>query len=198
MGRNKKSIIKPILAAQENIENIWALIKGYVLKTWNDIKSGISSIAKGIYNHLIKPFVDGKNFISDILSDAFNWGKNLIQNIINGINSMIDKAKSAVSNVASTISNFLGFHSPAKEGPGSDADKWAPNLMQMFSEGIYSNIGNIQAAVNATAGALQGLNVQPKVGFAAARSYGGNVIGQSSEIHLYIGTLIADDYGLKN
>ena len=54
--------------------------------------------------------------------------------------------------------DFLGFSSPTKEGPGKDADKWMPNMMQMFSQGIKQNLPDIEGAVNLTANTLSGVN----------------------------------------
>jgi len=79
---------------------------------------------------------------------AYQWGANLIGSFINGIWSMIGGVISAAQNVMGQVANILGFHSPAKEGPGKDADTWAPNLMKMYTQGLVAALPNMQAALN--------------------------------------------------
>lgn len=73
-------------------------------------------------------------------------------NLVDGIKSMAGGVKDAVTGVASSIKSFLGFGSPTKEGPGSNADTWAPNLINMLKDGIKAGIpemeANLQAVLN--------------------------------------------------
>ncbi|KRQ86059.1 Apolipoprotein A1/A4/E domain protein [Caloramator mitchellensis] len=164
-----KIAINPhVIIIKNSLLSIWDKLKTELPKIFLDAADKVKSKATEIADKIKHPFNYAKEKISEIIEDAKNWGKNLVKNIIDGINSMIDKVRETASKVASTISNFIGFHSPAKEGPGSDADKWAPNLMKMYAQGIYSNIGNIQAAVKATAGVLQGLNTSFENNIASA------------------------------
>lgn len=57
-----------------------------------------------------------------------------------------------LNGVASNISDFLGFHSPTKRGPGSDADQWIPNLIDMMAQGLKLGEGQIEKASSALAG----------------------------------------------
>ena len=81
-----------------------------------------------------------------------NCGKNMMGNLVDGIKSMAGGVKDAVTGVADSIKSFLGFGSPTKEGPGSNADTWAPNLINMLKEGIKAGIpameANLQAVLN--------------------------------------------------
>lgn len=53
-----------------------------------------------------------------------------------GIMSGIDYVKNAVGTVANTIKQYLWFASPTEMGAASDSDRWAPNLMKMFADGM--------------------------------------------------------------
>ncbi len=79
---------------------------------------------------------------------AYQWGANLIGSFISGIWSMIGGVISAAQSVMNQVANILGFHSPAKEGPGKDADTWAPNLMKMYTQGLTAALPTMQAALN--------------------------------------------------
>jgi TP901 family phage tail tape measure protein len=144
----KNTIASLFNSAKNTVISIATGIWNSIRNTWNRIVSTISSVASRIWNAIVSPFNTAKNLVSDIIRDALNWGKNLIGNIVSGINSMIGKVTSAVKNVASTISRFLGFHSPAEAGPGKYADEWMPNLMKMLQEGIEKNIPRLQTTLN--------------------------------------------------
>lgn len=84
---------------------------------------------------IIEFFRDG---INQKIEDAKNWGKDLIQNFIDGITAKWQALKDKVSNVAQTVKNFLGFSEP-KEGPLSNFHTYAPDMMELFAEGIAKN-----------------------------------------------------------
>lgn len=155
----KGAIINPIKVVQENLTEVWSRIKEYIIGKWNEISQGIVDMKDKLINGIMNPFQIAGEKISDVIGNAKNWGTNLIQNFIDGINAMIGKVKDAVSKVADTVKDFLGFSSPTKKGPGSKADKWMPNFMEMMADGIEDNIYEVSAAVNTTANTLKG--VQP-------------------------------------
>jgi len=86
-------------------------------------------------------------WFSNLASSAFNWGANIIQGIINGIGSMFSALGSAASGAADTVAQYLGFHSPAKQGPGKELDIWGPNLVKGFAQGIDRAGAMLQASV---------------------------------------------------
>jgi len=195
----KEAVIKPIQDAYNSLVTVWDTIKTFVLNKWSEIRSGILSTGSNLWNAITKPFYDAKATIGRIIDDAFNWGRNLMSNIISGITSMISRLWDTVSNVANTIKGFLGFHSPTELGPGRDADKWAPNFMRMYAQGITGNINIIESAVNTVASKLSNITATYPIAVAGrtiGSGYTTPVVPQP-EIHLHIGTLIADDYGLK-
>ncbi len=172
----KENILNPVNQAWIKLKDVWAEIKKYILGKWNEIKQGIADMKNKLVSAIMSPFDEAKKKIDNIISAAYNWGKNLIQNFIDGIKAMIGKVRDAVSRVADTVKGFLGFSSPAKEGPGKTADKWMPNLMQMLADGIQDNIYEVSAAVNRTAGSIkQGL--QPNDTNNIASAVGSAVMG---------------------
>lgn len=83
--------------------------------------------------------------IKNIGASAVQWGRDLIDNFVSGIKSAIGKVKDAVSNVASTVKDFLGFSEPEK-GPLSNFHTYAPDMMQLFAKGITDNAGLLKDA----------------------------------------------------
>lgn len=96
-------------------------------------------------------------FFHDLINNAWNWGANLIGMFISGIKSAIGGLFSTVGNIAHSISNLLGFHSPPKEGPLADADKYMPNMMKMFAGGIQASVPLLHNALTNAASGIAGV-----------------------------------------
>ena len=64
----------------------------------------------------------------------------------------------------------------------------------MYADGIIRNTGLVKSAASTVASSLSGISRAPSTPAFAGATAGG---GPAPEIHLHVGTLIADDYGLK-
>lgn len=169
------------------VVSIFNRIRSVAYSVWNAIKSKISTVVSGIrsvvsagfsrvYSVIASKIRAAKSVVSSVAgaikrvlgglaNSAYKWGSNLIGGFLRGIKSKVKAVKDAVADVAGATKSLLGFHSPAKEGPGKDADKWAPNLMTMFEAGILDSTTKIKRAsrkVATTAG--QHLNMPHSVG----------------------------------
>lgn len=99
------------------------------LDTFDDMNVKATGKFHDLGNNLTKS-------VSGIPGQATQWGSNIGQNLANGINSAKGAVGSAVQGIASEIAALIGFHSPTKKGPGRDADKWVPNLVNMMTDGF--------------------------------------------------------------
>lgn len=79
----------------------------------------------------------GEGFTGTI-SSALDWGKDLVSNFIDGIKEKWEALKDTVKGVANSVKDFLGFSEP-KEGPLSNFHTYAPDMMQLFAQGIKEN-----------------------------------------------------------
>lgn len=118
----------------------------------------IFTIIEGIVQMLGNLVMKGKE-IGDAIDSGFSgtieaaktWGKDLIDNFINGIKEKWEHLKETVSNVANTVKDFLGFSEP-DEGPLSNFHTYAPDMMDLFAKGIRENVGTVKSAMNYLAG----------------------------------------------
>lgn len=100
------------------------------------------------------------DYVKSLASSAFNWGKDLVMGIINGIKSCISKVGDAVKEVADKIKSFLHFSVP-DEAPLTDYESWMPDFMQGLAKGIKGNRGLIEKAIS---GVASDMIINPKVG----------------------------------
>ena len=152
-------------------EIIMKLLEALIRNAPKILEAGVMLIFKlieGIVSAWTKLFQVGKDVVdkfkegfSDKVEEAKKWGKDLIQNFIDGILDKFEALKGTVKKCAQAVKDFLGFSEP-KEGPLSDFHTFAPDMMDLFAEGITENIGTVEQALNdATADVMSsGLNVE--------------------------------------
>lgn len=140
---------------------VWGVISSYFSNAWNNYIAGplaslwstVSTFFSGVWStYIAGPIGDLWNSLTTTIggwaTKAVDWGKNLIQSFVNGIVSMASSVAGAVGGIAGKVLAFLGFHSPTKEGPGHEADVWAPNFIKMYAKGLTAGLPQIQDAVN--------------------------------------------------
>lgn len=143
--KTASDIIEPII---KWFSGVWTSISQDVSSAWSGIASALSSAATSAYHAITSVFDQLGSYFTGLWNEAYNWGANIVNHIADGIRSAVNAVRSAASSVASAIGSFLGFHSPTEEGPGSEADVWMPNLMNMLVSGIRQGTPMIQAALS--------------------------------------------------
>lgn len=113
------------------------------------------------------------------IGDALQWGKDLLQNFINGIGQMISSLVNKVKSVANTVKSYLGFSEPEK-GPLSNFHTYAPDMMKLFAQGIKENEGLVTDQLE------KSFDFQPQiaatVGDIPTASYAGTSAGGSGGV----------------
>ena len=143
------AVLKHIVTMAEDVKTH---IEDFVNNIKDGFHNGIAKVETAITE--IVTTVTGK--ITDLGSTLFDSGKHMIEMLANGITGAAGKVTDSVSGVATNIKNFLGWKSPTKEGPGSDADQWTPNLMTMMVKGIVDHTPNVGDAALGVASAIHG------------------------------------------
>ena len=91
------------------------------------------------------------NAIKGLASSAGSWGRDMMDSFIGGIKAKFAALREAAASAAQTVKNFLGFSEP-KEGPLSNFHTYAPDMMKLFAEGIYQNLGVVEKAIDGLEG----------------------------------------------
>lgn len=148
------------------IRGAWGGVVGF----FSGIRSGIAGAFFGIGDHIKDAFMSGLDFIKNLPGQALQWGKDIINGIVNGIKSAAGAVGNAVQGVAQDIRNFLHFSKP-DVGPLADFDTYMPDMMQTMADGITGNVGKLKSAASKAASALSG-GLQANVVPAVAGGYG--------------------------
>lgn len=136
----------------------------------NELWQGLKDLYDGNFDEAFDKIGDALSKVGD---EAFDWGKNLVQNFINGMKSLITDVDQTAFDIVATIERKMGIHSPAAEGPLSeDASIWGSNLVQNFADGMNSSQGSVSDAATGTAGAASGIQDQTTFAGQSAGAYG--------------------------
>ena len=128
-------------------------IKTTVSNIWDSVKNAVSQKITAIKDTIVIGFNAAVNFIKNLASQAFSWGADIINGIVDGIKGCINKVSDAVKGVADKIRSFLHFSVP-DEGPLADFESWMPDFMTGLADGLNANADVVNDAVNNFAGGL--------------------------------------------
>ncbi len=132
----------------------------------------IAEIASGIHEK-----------INERVEAAKQWGRDLLQNFIDGITAKWQVLKEKIKSVADTVKDFLGFSEP-KEGPLSDFHTYAPDMMALYAKGIQDNIGVVERAVgdasSATMNAWEADRLNTAISGPGSYAFGGRAAGTAT------------------
>lgn len=148
------SVVSSIWNGIKNtVTNILNAIKTTVSNIWDSVKNAVTQKITAIKDTIVNGFNAAVNFIKNLASQAFQWGADIINGIVNGIKNCMGKVADAVKGVANKIKSFLHFSVP-DEGPLADFESWMPDFMQGLADGINANANVVGDAVNGFAGGL--------------------------------------------
>lgn len=113
-------------------------VKGYFeyatdewAKTWEKVDK---------FGEDVDTFISGiEESIAEFVDKAKQWGEDFVENIISGIDEKINPLHDAGIKIGETLYDLL-HHSTPEKGYLKDDDKWMPDMMENFSDGIQNNI----------------------------------------------------------
>ena len=116
---------------------------------------GLGQLIAGMFEYITTDGADDlleafQAAFDGIIAGASTWGSDIIQNLIDGITSMLSSLTSCVSGVAETIADFLHFSVPEK-GALADFDKSGADMIDEFIDSMESEQTELESALNDTA-----------------------------------------------
>lgn len=158
----KETVSGAVSAVWETISTvfstIWEFISGVATNIWTaittaftNILSGITGTIGNIKDSIVTGFTAAIDWIKALPAQAVQWGKDIINSIVDGIKSAVSKVGEAVSGVAGKIKGFLGFSEP-DEGPLSDFHTYMPDMIDLMTKGISAGKAKVRDALGALTG----------------------------------------------
>lgn len=148
---------------KNTVSNIFNGIKDSITSIWTNIKDGVTGAVDSVKDAIETGLNKAWDFIKAIPKEAVQWGKDIIDGLVEGIKSGIDKVGDAASSVGKKIKSFLHFSVP-DEGPLTDYESWMPDFMAGLANGITSNVGLVTSALT---GLTNDMTVNPALNLTA-------------------------------
>ena len=156
-----KSVVSSVWNSIKSVvSTVMNAIKSTVTSIWNNVKTAIGSTIGQIYDVIHSGFEKAVGYVKGLASQAFNWGKDLVMGIVNGIKSCISAVTDAVTGVADKIRSVLHFSVP-DEGPLTDYESWMPDFMAGLAKGIERSKGMVAKAMD---GVAADMVINPQIG----------------------------------
>ena len=135
MSEAKANVSSKLSEMKSNFNEKMNDMKTKAKDTWQGIKDSLSSKGAEWKEKLSGSLNSMKQAFTDMKDSALTWGKDMIDNFINGVKQKIEDVKNAAKSVAKTVKDILGFSEP-KKGPLSDFHTYGPDMMKSYSKGI--------------------------------------------------------------
>jgi hypothetical protein len=195
MAAIAEGLIKAIPVLVERVpEIIMNLLEGFV-EQWPEMKKGGMELLQALGDGIMEAVKDIVLVVDKVITSIFeqinenliqpalSWGSDMIGNFIEGIVGRARELLNTVKKIANSIKNFLGFSEP-KEGPLSDFHTYAPDMVDLFAQGLKDNeikITRTIADVFDVSDALRGVSGSAAADYAAAMpSYASGMLERSA------------------
>lgn len=138
------------------VQNLPAIITE-IVKVLPDLIDGIVTALTGMIPELVKCGVElfgalVKN-LPEIIEDAKQWGKDLIQNFIDGCKEVWNQWEGFWEGVGETIYDYL-HHSTPEKGPLKDDDTWGSDFMENFITGAAGKKNELVRTMDGISGSI--------------------------------------------
>lgn len=177
------------LFGERTLEHLHNIKEG-IISIWTSIKTSVLEIVDGIITGVKDFFNSLGDFFSDLGSRAWNWGKDIVTGIKDGIMGGISDIKNACVNIGNIIKSYLHFSEP-DIGPLSNFNDWMPDMMKQMTAQINAGVPGVTSAMQNVAGSMAGAISPDYSGQLASINNGIGQLaaagGATIEVPLYIG-----------
>lgn len=175
---NVKNAISTALDAIRNtIMGVWNAIKTWITTTITAIKTNFEEIFTQIYTAVSEKVTEVKNtitegigaaaeYVSSLPEKFYNWGLDMISNLISGIKEKIKDVKETIKGVADTIASYIHFTEP-DVGPLSNFHTFMPDMIDLLTKGITDGLPQVASAMNNLASTMVPSIDAPQLGAGA-------------------------------
>ena len=132
-------------------------IKGAVAASWTAIKEYwktgfdvVNALTHGKLGDIVNAM---KDKLGGLAKSAFNWGRDIISGLVDGIRDKITSVAHAISDVADTIRSYIHFSEP-DVGPLKDFSSYMPDMTKELAQGMIQGIPQIESAMNRLTSAM--------------------------------------------
>jgi len=147
------SFLGPIV---DYIANIGMSIAAFFVNTWNTIVADIAAYFGPAVAAVTTVGQGITGYFGTLIDQAFTWGGNIIDTMLNGVLSAKDRLVNGFMSVFGEVRQLMPF-SDAKQGPFSQLTYSGGAIMSTMAEGVTGNAGTLYGAMNDAFGQAPGI-----------------------------------------
>ena len=125
------------------------------IATFKNVVSSIKDAIQALPGIIKDKFNQAVDFIKQLPSQALEWGRDLIGKFVEGLKQKWNDLKNSLHNTAQTIRSYLHFSKP-DVGPLKDFDRYAPDMVDLFTKGSKYNIGKLESGIGSMTDVIAG------------------------------------------
>ena len=157
MGPNARDELNALLELSDERLQEYAALYAEKQEAANQAAiDGLASLREETDYQLQENMKSLTGILDETAMQADTWGEDLMRNFIDGIERMRGALTSSVASIADTVRSYLGFSEP-ELGPLADFHTFAPDMIDLFAEGIRNGRSTIERAIDGT------FDLQPQI-----------------------------------
>ena len=162
MWANVKTTVSEALAFLKlAITTTWNYIKTWLSTTltniktkfeeiFDKIKTAITERIEGAKNAIVEGMEAAADYIKSLPQKFYDWGSDMVQNLIDGIQAKIEALRAKISELAGMVASYIHFSEP-DVGPLSNFHTYMPDMIDELVNGINQGIPQVAQAMNGLA-----------------------------------------------
>ena len=131
----------------------WGDLLKQTLEIFQNLWDGIVEKVTGIKDAIVDGVSEAIQFLADLPGKELTWGRDMIDNLINGIKDKVGGIADAIGGIAGTISSYIHFSEP-DVGPLKDFHTFMPDMINEMIKGINSGVPRLASAMNGLASSM--------------------------------------------
>lgn len=158
LGQIKTSIETKWNEIKTWLSETWDAIKEKLIETFEKMRESVEEKVGKVKEAIVEGIEKAVEYIKELPGKFFSWGSDMVQKLIDGIQSKIAAVKAKMSELAGAIRGYIHFSEP-DVGPLSDFHTYMPDMINEMVKGINNNIPKVEGAMsNLAAGMLPQMN----------------------------------------
>jgi TP901 family phage tail tape measure protein len=140
------------------LSETWDAIKEKLIETFEKMKESVEEKVGKVKEAIVDGIEEAVEYVKELPGKFYSWGADMVQKLIDGIQSKIAAVKSKMSELAAAMKGYIHFSEP-DVGPLSDFHTYMPDMISEMVKGIDQGIPKVAGAMNnLAAGMLPQMN----------------------------------------
>ena len=169
--KNWDTVKEKAAQLKEAVVGKFEQLKERAAQAIENLKQAVSDKIQGVRTAIVDGINAAVEFIKSLPGEAYQWGADLISNLIEGIKDHITGVAGAIGEVAGKITSYIHFTEP-DEGPLRNFHEWMPDFVNGLANDLRTNQGPLIRQAKSMAESLSSLT--------KAAVVSANTIGTSS------------------